>query len=157
MDFYDEILQNDNVFIWLGYFDNTKVNNVLILYGGEVLILKAIRRFDLNTMKTRDDILNMSVEEFIDNYDLNDYFSIFIDFAQDLKKNKESYENDIKKIINHVKDGVKNKLYPPHMSKIQKPGGFIDKYMKIVEYYINKIDSSNNIREIIKFCEKKLK
>jgi len=56
------ILPRDNVFIWFGSFDNSQVNNVLILAGGEVLILKAIRKFDLNQDQIRNDLEKETID-----------------------------------------------------------------------------------------------
>lgn len=154
--FFKEILPNDNVFIWLGSYDNTQINNVLILAGGEVLILKAIRRFNLNIERTRNDLINMSIEEFIDNYDLIKYLSIIEDFVKDLKTNKEDYENKIEEIIKYVRDGVTNRFYPPYLAKIEKYEGYIHEYKSMISKYLHNIHSIDHIKSIMKMCEEKI-
>ena len=156
MTLFKEILPNDNVFIWLGSFDNTQVNKVLILAGGEVLILKAIRRIDLNVEKTRNDLLKMSIIEFIDNYDLIEYDSIVKDFQEELKKNKEKYENKLMVIIKEIKEGVINKSYPPYLGKIEKYEDFMDEYKNMIRKYLHNIHSIDHIKDIIKKCEEKI-
>ena len=153
MTIFKDILPNDNVLFWLGSYDDRTLNNVLVLYGGRVLILKTIRKFDLNIKQTRNDILNMPIEDFIENYHLLDYNLILESIEEELDENKEDYENKIIEIIKEVKLGVKNKRYPPHMAQI---GNIYITELKILIFkYIQKI-SGINPKDMIHHLKKKI-
>ena len=160
MTIFKDILPNDNVLFWLGSFNDRKVSNVLILNGGRVLILKAIRKFDLNIEQTRNDILNMPIEDFIENYHLLDYNLILESIEEELDENKEDYENKIIEIIKEVKLGVKNKRYPPYMAQIGNI--YITELKNMIFKYIQKIsginpeDMINHLKEIIEECKEKI-
>ena len=156
MTIFKELLPNDNVFYWLGSFDNTQINNVLILAGGELLILKAIRRINLNLEKTRNDLLNMDIKDFIDSYDLIEYLSIIKDFVNEIKINKENYEKKIEEIIKDAKEGVKNELYPPYSGTIKMHKNYIELYKDMIKKYLQNIHSTKDIKDIIKICEEKI-
>jgi len=98
----------------------------------------------------------MSIEEFIDNYDLIKYLSIIEDFVKDLKTNKENYENKMEEIIKYVRDGVTNKLYPPYLARIEKHEGFRDEYKDMISKYLHKTHSIDYIKDILKMYEEKL-
>lgn len=161
MTLFKDILPNDNVFIWLGSFDNTQVNNVLVLAGGEVLILKAIRRFDLIQEQIRKDLLEMSIREFIDAYDLIEFESIINDFEGELNNNKEDYENKVIEIIEDIKEGVINKKYPPYMARFNEYyiiefKNMINKYLHKLSNLSNSKDAINHLEDVIDECEERI-
>lgn len=59
-------LPNGNVFIWLGNQPIHDCENVLILYGGDVLFLKATRKERSETI--REEIERLEKGEFLDKY-----------------------------------------------------------------------------------------
>jgi len=98
-------LSNGNVFIWLGKGgiwgkgeESDDIDNVLILSGGEVLFLKAIKVMPLYEEKVRQDIRTLKYEEFTAKYNL----PANIDLWKDLKEGAESGE------------------YPPFLKAAQK-------------------------------------
>lgn len=142
------ILPRDNVFIWLGSFDNSQVNNVLILAGGEVLILKAIRKFDLNQDQIRNDLEEETIDAFIEKYDLIDDISIITEFVVDLKNNKEDYKRKIKRIVKDLKEGVKNKKYPPFTGVLQNL--YLNDFYQLTRQYLSKFCKSPSSEQLIK-------
>jgi len=156
------ILPRDNVLIWLGSFDNSQVNNVLILNGGDVLILKAIRRFDLNQQHIRNDILNMDIDEFVTNYNLLNFEAIKTDFEVELDNNKEDLEWKIKSIVEMVKEGVRNKKFPPYIGTMHNR--YFHDFNDLTQHYLSKLHNSGDpdallyaLMEIRKKCEGKIK
>lgn len=142
------ILPRDNVFIWLGSFDNSQVNNVLILAGGEVLILKAIRRFDLSQVQIRNDLEKEEIEAFIEKYGLIDDVSIITEFVVDLKNNKEDYKRKITSIVEDLKKGVKNKKYPPFTGVLQNL--YLNDFYQLTRLYLGKFCNSASSEHLIK-------
>ena len=155
------MLPRDNVLIWLGSFDNTQVNNVLILNGGEVLILKAIRRFDLNQQHIHNDILKMELDEFIENYDLLNFEAIKNDFEVELDNGEGDLERKIKSIVEMVKEGVRNKRFPPYIGTMHNR--YFHDFNYLTQYYLSKLSNPGDpdsllhaLMEIREKCEEKI-
>lgn len=149
------ILPRENVFIWLGSFDNSQVNNVLILAGGEVLILKAIRRFDLSQDQIRNDLEKETVDTFIEKYNLIDDVSIIAEFVIDLKNNREDYKRKIISIVEDLKKGVKSKKYPPYAGVLQNL--YLNDFYQLTRWYLSKFCNSpaseNLIRDLMEISD----
>lgn len=62
-------LPNGNVFIWLGtggiWGRSKGIDNVLILYGGDVLMLETVKTIPLWKKEVVEDVNNLSYEEFV--------------------------------------------------------------------------------------------
>jgi len=86
---------NGNIFIWLGKGgiwgkgqEKGGIDNVLILAGGEVLLLKTVKVLPLYEEKVKEDIKTLKYEDFIEKYDL----PTDGDLWKDLKEGVESGE-----------------------------------------------------------------
>jgi len=81
-------LSNGNTLIWLGKWKNDVIDNVLILSGGDVLLLKSICHISLMSSDVRSDLLNLSTYDFIKKYNLNteECEGVYYDIIPELKK-----------------------------------------------------------------------
>ena len=136
-------LPNGNVLIWLGrggiWGESEGVDNVLILEGGDVLILKTIKAIPLWEDDIRKDIKNLSYEEFAKKYDLSTSRDLWIE----------------------LKDGVKMGKYPPFL---EKPEERAKEFRSMISAYITNIsqlkDPEEKIRQleaIITECHRKIR
>lgn len=80
-------LPNNNIFMWLGTSDQA-VNNILILAGGDMLFLTALKTVSLSEDKTRNDIMTLDRKSFVEKYGA----PISHELWEDLKKGVESGE-----------------------------------------------------------------
>lgn len=135
-------LPNENVFIWLGkggiWGESEGLDNVLILAGGDILFLKTIKCLSLSDHKLRDDMKNLSYEEFIKQYEL-------------------PANGDLWKELN---EGVKSGEYPPFL---QNTKGWIKDIQNMMAAYIGNIlklkDPDEKIRQleaIMEYCRRSL-
>ncbi len=85
-------LPNNNILMWLGTSDQA-VNNILILAGGDMLFLTALKTVSLSEDKTRNDIMTLDRKSFVQKYGA----PINHELWEDLKK------------------GVKSGEYPPYL------------------------------------------
>lgn len=159
MPLFKDKLLNDNIFIWFGTYDEDLINNALILAGGDVLILKGIQKIELFKPQIKEDLLNMSVNDFIDKYNLIDFESIEIEF-QEREINKVKYKNKVFELIKELKEGVRSGNYPPIMANYNNQKKAFD--YKIKKNLIKISNSSNseeitsNLEEIKSICEDKI-
>jgi hypothetical protein len=110
-------MPNDNVFIWLGTTEK-KVNNVLILAGGDVLFLEAIRTLSLMKEEVRNDIRTLDPSSLIKKYELP-----IDDFE----------------LLGDLKRGVETKQYPPYSGI-----GAQEEYKSMIWRYISLLLSVRN-------------
>ncbi len=80
-------LPNDNILMWLGTSDQA-VNNILILAGGDMLFLTALKTVSLSEDKTRNDIMTLDRKSFVEKYGA----PVSPELWDDLKKGVESGE-----------------------------------------------------------------
>ena len=159
MPLFKDKLQNDNVFIWFGTNDEDLVNNALILSGGEAFILMGIQKIDLFKPKIREDLLIMSVRDFIDKYDLIN-LELINNIINEREIKEEKYKSKVFELIKELKKGVRSGVYPHFMgdNKI-KLKGFKN---KINDYLIKMTDSLQSeetisyLEDIIEICEEKI-
>lgn len=85
-------LPNGNVFIWLGgggiWGESEGVDNVLVLDGGDVLILKTIKAIPLREDEIRKDLKNLSYEEFAKKYDLPTNRDLWMELKEGVEMGK---------------------------------------------------------------------
>jgi hypothetical protein len=129
-------LPNGNVFIWLATSEG--IDNLLVLEGGDVLILKTTTVVSLNKEEVKEDIKLLSFEEFVEKYEL--------------PSNVELWDE--------LKRGVKMGNYPPFL---EKPNEKIMEFRGMISAYIFNIlqlkDPNEKIRQleaIIGDCHRKI-
>lgn len=158
MPFSKDRLLRDNIFIWFGTYDEDLINNALILAGGDILILMGIQKIELNKNQIKNDLLNMTIQGFIDKYNLLDFESI----EKTLKEkeiNKENYKRKVFLLIEELKDGVRTGIYPPFNANYEKT---VEDFKNIINNYLGRIsnslkpeDSINHLDDIINECEER--
>lgn len=142
MSLFKYKLPNGNVFIWLGrggiWGKSEGVDNVLVLYRGDVLFLKTIKVIPLYREEVREDIKNMSYEEFAKKYEL-------------------PANGDLWK---ELKEGIKMGRYPPFL---ENPEERVREFRNMISAYITSIlqlyDPEEKIRQleaIIEECHRKI-
>jgi len=102
------LLINGNVLLWIPSNREDDIENVLILAGGGVLLLKTIKHINILHPHTKNDIMTLSSDEFVKKYKLEDYEDIYKDIKYELKTgNYPKYEennrrNYVLSILNHL-------------------------------------------------------
>lgn len=135
-------LPNDNVFIWLGkggtWGKSEGIDNVLVLAGGDVLFLKTVKAIPLWKEEVKEDVKNLSQEEFTKKYKLPTNGELWKELKRDVEVGK----------------------YPPYL---ENPEERIKEYKNMISAYINGItrfvDPDKNIQQlesIIEDCQRKI-
>ena len=137
-------LPNGNVFIWLGgggiWKESDGIDNVLILYGGDVLFLKTDKILSLNKKGVKEDIETLSYENFTKKYKLPMDIELWKELKQGISIGKyplinENYEGWVREIREMVSAYIAN-ILSLHDSeeKIQQLNEIIREcQMKIIE------------------------
>jgi len=89
------LLPNGNVLLWIPGKSKDKIENILILAGGDVLLLKSIKHISMLHSYYRDDVLSLPFNDFIKKYKLEEYKDIYYDLIKELKKgNYPTYDKN---------------------------------------------------------------
>ena len=155
MTLFKDRLPNDNIVIWFGTEDNDLINNAMILAGGDVLIFKAIHKIETNKFEIKNDLLNMSIQDFIEKYSLYDNKTIEknLEFTE---INLDKLKGKIFEILKDLKDGLSLEKYPPYITKYKDK--INDNIWMISKYLYNISNTSNfevaiyHLTEVIKEC-----
>ena len=131
MDLFKYRLPNGNVFIWLGsggiWGRSESVDNALILDGGDVLFLRTDKILPLYEPKVKEDIKNLSCEEFAKKYEL----PLNIDLWKELK------------------NGIEMERYPPFLEKNEDRMKDLQNMISMyITNILNLIDPNEKIRQL---------
>ena len=159
MTLFKDRLPNDNIVIWFGTEDNDLINNAMILAGGDVLIFKAIHKIESNKYEIRNDLLNMSIQDFIEKHRLYEINKIGKNLEL-TKINTDKFKGKIFDILKDLKDGLLLEVYPPYITKykdrIKDNILMISKYLHNISNTSNYLIAVYHLTEIIAECENKI-
>ncbi len=80
------LLPNGNVILWRPSKREDNIENILILAGGGILLLKSIKHIDMLYSYIREDVLSLSLDELVKKYKLEGYEDIYSDLRKELNK-----------------------------------------------------------------------
>lgn len=80
------LLPNGNVLLWIPNRREDNIDNVLILAGGEVLLLKSINHINMLYSYVRSDIKTLPFNELVKKYKLEGYEDIYYDLIKELRE-----------------------------------------------------------------------
>lgn len=145
MILFKDRLPNDNIVIWFGTEDNDLINNAMILAGGDVLIFKAIHKIETNKFEIKNDLLNMSIQDFIEKYSLYDNKTIEknLEFTE---INLDNLKGKIFELLKDLKDGLLLEKYPPYVTKYKDK---INDNKRMISKYLYNISNTSNFKEAI--------
>ena len=114
-------LPNDNVVLWIGQKDSMDTQypteNALILARGDVLLFNTRSRISLREGEQKQDLLELSREDFKSKYDLE------LDYG----------------LWTHLKEQIENSNYPPFLNQNK-----FNEYSMMITKYLGRIDRSLN-------------
>ncbi len=102
------LLKNGNVLLWISGQKEDNIENVLILSGGSVLLLKSIMHIDVLLDTVRKDLRTLSFGDLVKKYKFEGYESIYYDLIPELKKGnypkflENNTENYVLSMSNHL-------------------------------------------------------
>ena len=145
MILFKDRLPNDNIVIWFGTEDNDLINNAMILAGGDVLIFKVIHKIETNKFEIKNDLLNMSIQDFIEKYSLYDNKTIEknLEFTE---INLDNLKGKIFELLKDLKDGLLLEKYPPYVTKYKDK---INDNKRMISKYLYNISNTSNFKEAI--------
>jgi hypothetical protein len=135
-------LPNGNILIWLGTGGiggkSEGIDNVLVLDGGDVLFLKTTKVIPLNKQEVKEDIKNLSYEEFAKKYEL--------------PSNRELWQE--------LKEGIEIGRYPPfrenHEKKVSGFRNMVSAYISNILQLKNQDEKIRQLEAIVGECYRKI-
>ena len=126
------LLKNGNVLLWISGHREDNIDNVLILAGGGVLLLKSIKHVSMLFESFRNELRILSFNDLVKKYKLEGYEDIYYDLIPELKSGnypkyeENNIENYVLSILDHLHSVTKDCLL---MIK-----GKCEKVIKEIEY-----------------------
>ncbi len=118
-----------------------------------------IQKIELLKPQIKEDLLNMSVRDFIDKYDLINFKNIY-NTIKEREIKEEKYKNKVYELIEELKEGVQLEIYPPFMvdykSKLKSFKNKINDYLKKISNSSQSEETISYLEDIIEVCEAKI-